>query len=79
MKTLIIVFAVLLTGCATPPQFLANYFDRNDICQTREFADNGARLKPQGYQQPYGCGGGRTTTAVVRNNAGQQIGVITNR
>lgn len=81
MKTVIaLVISMLLTGCASGSlAWVANYYDSQDICQTREFADNGARLKPQGYRQPNGCGGGRITTAVVRNNAGQQIGVITNR
>ena len=68
-----------LTGCATPPQWLANHFDRGDICQTREFAANGARLKPAGYQQPNGCGSTRVTTAVIRDTNGRAVGSITSR
>lgn len=79
MKILFLAMILSLTGCATPPSWLANHFDRGDICQTREFADNGARLKPQNYQQPQGCGSTRSTIAVIRNSQGQQIGVITNR
>jgi starvation-inducible outer membrane lipoprotein len=80
MKLIILaVTALSLTGCATPPQWLANHFDRGDICQTREFAANGARLKPEGYQQPYGCGGTGTTTAVIRDNQGRRIGSLTSR
>jgi hypothetical protein len=70
----------MLSGCAAGSlSWVANHYDRQDICQTREFAENGARLKPAGYQQPSACAGGRTTTAVVRDNNGRQIGVITNR
>jgi len=79
MKLLTLTLTLVLTGCATPPQFLANHFDKGDICQTREFAPDGTRLKPAGYQQPYGCGGSRTVRAVVRDNNGRQLGVITNR
>jgi starvation-inducible outer membrane lipoprotein len=79
MKTLTALTACLLSACATPPQFLANHFDRMDPCQTREFASDGARLKPQGYQQPYGCGGTRTTTAVIRNSQGQIQGYLTTK
>jgi hypothetical protein len=68
-----------LTACGSAPlAFVANHFDRNDPCQTREFSDDGSRLKPSGYQ-PSNCGGTRTTIAVIRSNQGQQIGVITNR
>lgn len=80
MKLILTLTLTLLTGCAPGSlAWVANHYDRMDICQTREYADNGARLKPQGYQQPNGCGGSRVTTAVVRNTNGQQIGVITNR
>jgi hypothetical protein len=79
MKILFLAVTISLTGCAAPLTFIANHFDRNDICQTREFASDGARLKPAGYQQPQGCGSTRSTIAVIRNSQGQQIGVITNR
>lgn len=55
MKLVIIILALNLTACATPPHWLANYYDRADICSTREFALDGTRLKPQGYQQPSAC------------------------
>jgi len=80
MKNLLGIFlASLLTACATPPQWLANHFDAGDVCQTREFASDGTRLKPQGYQQPYGCGGGRQTTGVVRDTQGRVQAIITTR
>jgi len=79
MKMIMLALAVVLSGCATPPQWLANHFDRGDICQTREFASNGARLKPEGYQPPQGCGSTRTTTAVIRDGQGRTVGYITQR
>jgi hypothetical protein len=79
VRYLLLIVLAQLTGCAGSLAWVANHYDRNDICQTREFADNGARLKPANYQQPTGCGGTRVTTGVIRNSQGQQIGVITNR
>jgi hypothetical protein len=80
MKLIILaVTALSLTGCATPPSWLANHFDRGDICQTREFAANGARLKPAGYEQPQACASTRTTTAVIRDSQGRRIGSLTQR
>jgi starvation-inducible outer membrane lipoprotein len=60
MKLLIIALAASLTACATPPSWLANHYDRADICSTRELAQDGTRLKPQGYQQPNACAGSGT-------------------
>ena len=35
MKLMIIVVsALLMTACATPPQFIANFMDSRDKCQT---------------------------------------------
>jgi hypothetical protein len=79
MKILFLAATLSLTGCATPPSWLANHFDRGDICQTREFADNGARLKPAGYQQPQACASTRSTIAVIRDSEGRRIGTITSR
>jgi starvation-inducible outer membrane lipoprotein len=49
---LLLVFSLLLSGCATPPQWLANHFDQQDPCQTR--AELG---RPLGYTAPGWCGG----------------------
>jgi len=97
MRTLIILLASLtLTGCATGcreacvfgfgpgnPLFdkTADYYDRTDPCQTREFSDlTGQRLKPQGYTYkdiPQWCGNGRKTQrAQVYDRAGRRIGEI---
>ena len=57
MKKVLILLAVIqLTGCYNPPRWLANAYDRADLCQDREFSQDGARLKPQGYQAPDYCG-----------------------
>lgn len=68
MKTLIALTAVLLTGCATPPAWLANMQDRNDPCQMR--AELG---RPAGYQRPEWCGAGSRRTYIY-NTANQRIG-----
>jgi len=59
MKTLTLVLAVLLTGCATPPAFLANMYDSNDPCQ------NYYRVKD--FKQPSWCGGGSGKRYVTRD------------
>lgn len=33
MKIIALVFTLALTGCATPPQWLATMYDSNDPCQ----------------------------------------------
>lgn len=79
MKYLAIVAAVLLSGCATPPAWLANHYDRKDPCQTQEFSTlNGARLKPQGYNHsnwPAWCGAHQGRTRIT-NTHGQTLGYI---
>ena len=79
MKYLILALSVLSSGCAGRLAWVGDMYDKNDICQSREFASSGARLKPANYQQPTGCGGTRVTTGVIRNSQGHEIGVITNR
>lgn len=59
MRVILILLTCSLTACATPPAWLANYYDRADPCQTQEFSRiNGARLKPANYQPPSYCAGG---------------------
>lgn len=48
MKYLLIVLS--LTGCATPPQWLADMYDSNDPCQRTELIAKGT--------YPSYCGGG---------------------
>lgn len=74
-----LALALLLTGCATPPAFLANYYDSRDPCQSQEFSKfDGSRLKPAGYSQqqfPAWCGAARGRTRIT-NTHGQTIGYI---
>lgn len=50
MKIYTLVLSLLLTGCATPPQWLASMYDNNDPCQRVELIKTG--------QYPSYCGGG---------------------
>lgn len=70
MRTLILLTAILLTGCATPPAWVADMYDRNDPCQAR--AELG---RPAGYERPNWCGsaGNRVT---IYNTKRQAIGYI---
>jgi hypothetical protein len=34
MKTLIVLLSLSLTACATPPQWVSNYFNAQDLCQS---------------------------------------------
>lgn len=70
IKFILILIAVLLTGCATPPQFLAEMYDRNDPCQTR--AELG---RPAGYQRPDWCGAA-SGRRYIYNNQNQRIGYV---
>jgi hypothetical protein len=59
MKTYTFVFltCVILTGCATPPRFLAEMYDSNDPCQLRNNQGN----------YPSYCGAGRGKALVTRD------------
>jgi len=79
LKSIIVaVSALTLTACATPPQFVSDYFNAQDPCQTQN--------KPAGYQQPGFCGAGqyarsrdvrntRTTQAIYDVN-GRIVGYV---
>ena len=74
-----LALCLLLTGCATPPAFLANYYDSRDPCQSQEFSKfDGSRLKPAGYSinhMPAWCGASRGQTRIM-NTHGQTLGYI---
>jgi hypothetical protein len=69
----------VLTGCATPPAWLADHYNSRDLCQVQEFGtESGRRLKPAGYTYedvPKYCGQ-RGTTRTIYNPAGQVQGYI---
>ena len=74
-----LALCLLLTGCATPPSFLANYYDSRNPCQSQEFSKlDGSRLKPAGYSQqnfPTWCGAAQGRTRIT-NTHGQTLGYI---
>ena len=61
MKTYTLVLSILLatalSGCATPPYFLSEIYDRNDSCQLRN--NNG--------NYPSHCGAGKANAKVTRD------------
>lgn len=59
MKTYTLVLSLLLTGCATPPRWLAGMYDNNDPCQRVELIKTG--------QYPSYCGGSSGTRYVTRD------------
>lgn len=74
-----LALCLLLTGCATPPAFLANYYDSRDPCQSQEFSKfDGSRLKPAGYSikdWPDWCGASAGRKRIT-NTQGQTLGYI---
>ena len=68
MKLLILFVILTLTGCATPPSFLAAMYDNADMCQRKNYTGT----------QPGYCGAAdsRTYYYVTRNNSplGEQAG-----
>ena len=70
MKYTLLLILVAVTGCAAPPAWLANHYDRNDPCQAR--AELG---RPAGYTRPEWCGSalGRT---YIYNAQNQRVGYI---
>lgn len=59
MKTLLVILALALTGCAQPPKFLAAMYDNNDPCQQTHLIKTG--------QYPSFCGAGSGTRYVTRD------------
>ena len=64
MRTVAILLAVLLTGCAgNPPRLLAEFYDRQDPCQARN----------NGGNYPSFCGAGNASTYIY-DMRGNRIG-----
>lgn len=57
MKTVAILLSLALVGCATPPQWLASYYNNQDACQSQNWYKNGG-------QQPRYCGAGSARTYI---------------
>lgn len=71
MKILMaMILAMTLTGCATPPQWLANHFNSLDPCQN-----------PKSMPQWCGASAGRTLIYSTPNQGplGAQVGYTKNR
>jgi hypothetical protein len=56
MKIIILLVAVALTGCASPPQWLADHYNSQDLCQSRNW--------PMGREPSY-CGAGTYSRPLV--------------
>jgi len=75
---LLIVISIVLTGCGTygEPLLLAQMYDRQDPCQSRNWKENGGHMDlsnvPRGAQSGYpdfcGAGGSRTRTYIYDAN-----------
>lgn len=60
-KTIIVILMLLLlSGCATPPQWLANHFDSQDPCQR--------------YPHPSWCGASSGRTVIYSTPNNQPLG-----
>ena len=70
-KLLILLTAVNLTACATPPQFVSNYFNSNDPCQSYG--------KREGYQKPNWCGTSGSTNYFVTQPLGRHGPIVVTR
>lgn len=66
MKFTMLLVTALLTGCATPPYWLAEMFDANDPCQQRNYVD----------KQPNWCGASSGRTYIYKGQGGAPIGYI---
>jgi starvation-inducible outer membrane lipoprotein len=66
-RLLLVASTLTLSACATPPQWLANHYNRQDPCQNyHNRAD---------YQMPNWCGASSGRT-LIYNNQGQRQGYI---
>lgn len=71
MKYLIVL---LLSGCATPPQFLADYYNRKDPCQPYK---HNADVRYE--NRPSFCGAGNNVIGVIRTTTGKPVNIITSK
>jgi hypothetical protein len=66
----------MLSGCQRAGQAIADYWDVQDPCQTREFADNGWRLNRPGAQAPSFCGASQGGYTVQQGRVGPVLQTI---
>lgn len=76
MKTLYTVLITLaLTGCATPPQWLAAVYDNNDMCQFQNVP--GRTNNEKVLNQPSYCGAGAKRQYIYATPRNQPLGAPT--
>jgi hypothetical protein len=68
--TVAAITVLLLSGCQSAGQAFAYYWDVQDPCQTRQFADNGWRLNRPNAQAPAWCGASNGGYTVQRGYVG---------
>lgn len=54
---ILIILFLTLTGCSTPPRFLADYYNKSDPCQMK--------FKAADHMRPSFCGKGKTPSKVI--------------
>ena len=72
MKIIVLMIAFAVTGCATPPQWLASHFDDLDRCQPRNL--QGATAQERAQNQPKYCGSSRGRTVIYSTPQAQPLG-----
>ena len=72
MKTVIfnLLALLLLTGCATAFDTVANFYDSQDPCQTGRFSEQERQRlgRPVGYQAPNFCGATQGRTYIYNHS-----------
>lgn len=68
MKNIILITALLLTGCATPPRWLAHMYDSQDPCQVKNYGGDWSKI-------PSYCGSTNNRIYIYDNNSAR-IGYI---
>jgi len=61
--TFLAIIVILSTGCATPFQSVANYYDSRDPCQSVGKGDD--------WKMPNFCGGNRSYSIVTTQQVGE--------
>lgn len=67
MKLTALLLSLTLVGCATPPQWLASFYNDKDGCQSQNWHRNGGT-------QPSYCGAGSGRTVIYSTPTANPIG-----